>query len=66
MKKLQRAKLKSISGGYFDDCMDHIVNPSELPGPGGYYNCPCKEQVFCRNMGACVYGMNGIPDFCEI
>ncbi|WP_407483701.1 hypothetical protein [Elizabethkingia meningoseptica] len=66
MKKLERKNLKMIAGNGLDDCYDHIVPFDQLPEPGSFYNCPCKEQVFCRNMAACVYGMNGIPDFCEL
>ncbi|MDV3560026.1 hypothetical protein CMU69_10780 [Elizabethkingia anophelis] len=59
--------MKKLVGNGFDDaCQDHLVPPSELPEPGGFYNCPCKYEVFCRNMAACINAMNGIPDFCEI
>ena len=67
MKKLERKELKKLVGNGFDDaCQDHLVPPSELPEPGGFYNCPCKYEIFCRNMAACINAMNGIPDFCEI
>ncbi|ATC37603.1 hypothetical protein HZQ75_17340 [Elizabethkingia anophelis] len=59
--------MKKLVGNGFDDaCQDHLVPPSELPEPGGFYNCQCKYEVFCRNMAACINAMNGIPDFCEI
>ncbi|MCT4213178.1 hypothetical protein HZP47_14905 [Elizabethkingia anophelis] len=57
---------KLVGNGFDDECQDHLVPPSELPEPGGFYNCPCKYEVFCRNMAACINAMNGIPDFCEI
>ncbi|AQX06715.1 hypothetical protein KRE40_17390 [Elizabethkingia meningoseptica] len=66
MKKLERKQLKNLVGGFDDACRDHLVPPTELPEPGGYYNCPCKDEVFCRNMAACINSRNGIPDFCEI
>ena len=67
MKKLERKELKSFSGSGSKVCNNHLVPGDQLPEEGGYYDCPCNTQVFCRNMGACItVSANGIPDFCEI